>query len=46
MGPTAQAAPLSVGGPECKAAGGAVEYDPGSGLWTCIGGRHDQEPID
>ncbi|MFE4639242.1 hypothetical protein ACFRJ1_38480 [Streptomyces sp. NPDC056773] len=47
--PGAQAAVPVVTGPECErqtANGkGAVEYDSATGLWTCIGGWYDGEPI-
>ncbi|MBT2447443.1 hypothetical protein J7F03_10220 [Streptomyces sp. ISL-43] len=44
--PVAQAAAPAVTGPECIADKvGKVEYDSGTGLWTCIGGEHDGEPI-
>lgn len=45
MGPVAQAAVPSVDGQTCMAGGGSVEYDSGAGLWSCIGGDHDGEPI-
>lgn len=41
MGPVAQAAD----GPTCVAGHGTVEYDSSTGLWTCMGGKHDGEPI-
>ncbi|WP_329192085.1 MULTISPECIES: hypothetical protein [unclassified Streptomyces] len=43
--PVAQAAAPAVTGPACVAAHGKVVYDSGTGLWTCIGGRYDDEPI-
>ena len=45
MGPVAQAAVPGVGGQKCMAGGGKVKYDSGTGLWTCIGGKYDGEPI-
>ncbi|MEU6867263.1 hypothetical protein ABZ924_29125 [Streptomyces sp. NPDC046876] len=29
----------------CTAHHGSVEYDSATGLWTCIGGTYDGEPI-
>ncbi|MEU9177991.1 hypothetical protein AB0C90_14205 [Streptomyces sp. NPDC048550] len=46
MSPATQAAVPAVGGPACTAAHGSVEYNSATGLWTCIGGSHDGEPID
>lgn len=43
--PVAQAAVPTIPGPTCEAKKGTVEYDSGTGLWTCIGGEHDGEPI-
>ncbi|MCP3754001.1 hypothetical protein [Streptomyces sp. TBY4] len=48
--PGAQAAVPVVTGPECVRetvdyGKGSVEYDSSTGLWTCIGGRYDGEPI-
>lgn len=45
MGPVAQAAVTGVDGQKCMSNGGKVKYDSGSGLWTCIGGKYDGEPI-
>ncbi|GEC07103.1 hypothetical protein SSP24_47580 [Streptomyces spinoverrucosus] len=45
MGPVAQAAVPAVDGPTCVAGHGTVEYDSSTGLWTCMGGKHDGEPI-
>ncbi|MCM1966377.1 MULTISPECIES: hypothetical protein [unclassified Streptomyces] len=44
--PAASAAVPAVTGPECIADQvGKVEYDSGTGLYTCIGGAYDGEPI-
>lgn len=44
--PVASAVVPTVTGPECVADKvGKVEYDSGTGLYTCIGGEHDGEPI-
>lgn len=44
--PVASAVVPSVTGPECVADKvGKVEYDSSTGLWTCIGGALDGEPI-
>ncbi|MFD9481349.1 hypothetical protein [Streptomyces nojiriensis] len=43
--PVAQAAAPAIPRPTCTAAGGAVEYDPTTGQWTCSGGVHDGELI-
>ncbi|MFB8399233.1 hypothetical protein [Streptomyces yangpuensis] len=43
--PVAQAAVPALPGPTCTDAGGAVEYDSGTGQWTCKGGDHDGELI-
>lgn len=46
MSPAAQAAAPAVDTPTCLAGTGTVEYNSATGLWTCIGGEHDGEPID
>ncbi|MEV6954400.1 hypothetical protein [Streptomyces sp. NPDC051183] len=47
IGPVAQAAVPAIDGPTCVADKvGKVEYDSSTGLWTCIGGKYDGEPID
>ncbi|MCX5146630.1 hypothetical protein OHB36_07465 [Streptomyces sp. NBC_00320] len=50
MGPAAQAAVSvsvpAVDEPKCMKAKGTVEYESATGLWTCIGGTYDGEPID
>lgn len=43
--PVAQAAVPAVTGPVCEDNKGKVEYDSDTALWTCIGGKHDGEPI-
>ncbi|MGW7100067.1 hypothetical protein [Streptomyces sp. NPDC054838] len=43
--PAAQAAVPTATGPACVAGKGKVVYDSGTGLWTCIGGKYDGEPI-
>ncbi|WP_371614352.1 hypothetical protein [Streptomyces sp. NBC_00454] len=44
--PVASAVVPAVTGPACIADKvGKVEYDSSTGLWTCIGGEHDGEPI-
>ncbi|WP_407840761.1 hypothetical protein ACE1OC_37475 [Streptomyces sp. DSM 116496] len=44
--PVASAAVPTVTGAECTADQvGKVEYDSGTGLYTCIGGAYDGEPI-
>ncbi|UQX04596.1 hypothetical protein [Streptomyces sp. RerS4] len=44
--PVVSAAVPAVTGPDCIADKmGKVEYDSSTGLWTCIGGAHDGEPI-
>ncbi|KIF06444.1 hypothetical protein PL81_07475 [Streptomyces sp. RSD-27] len=43
--PAAPATPPSVDSQTCMAGGGTVDYDSGTGLWTCVGGTHDREPI-
>ncbi|MFC9294492.1 hypothetical protein ACFTWH_14550 [Streptomyces sp. NPDC057011] len=46
LGPAAQAAaPGDVDRQKCEYTGGKVEYDSSTGLWTCIGGEHDQEAV-
>ncbi|MBT2468397.1 hypothetical protein J7E97_11030 [Streptomyces sp. ISL-66] len=36
----------AVTGPECVADKvGKVQYDSSTGLWTCVDGAHDGEPI-
>lgn len=45
VGPVAQAAVSGVDGHKCMSNGGEVKYDSGTGLWTCIGGKYDGEPI-
>ncbi|MER7465833.1 hypothetical protein [Streptomyces sp. NPDC097981] len=44
-GPAAQAAAPAVNGPTCRSHHGSVEYESSTGLWTCIGGPYDGEPI-
>ncbi|MEV6727467.1 MULTISPECIES: hypothetical protein [unclassified Streptomyces] len=46
MSPAAQAAAPAVDAPTCLAGRGTVEYNSATGLWTCIDGEHDGEPID
>ncbi len=48
IGPAAQAAaPLPrVDEKTCTEGHGTVEYDSATGLWTCIDGKYDGEPID
>ncbi|THA44958.1 hypothetical protein [Streptomyces sp. A1136] len=43
--PVAQAVVPTATGPACVAGKGRVVYDSGTGLWTCIGGKYDGEPI-
>ncbi|MFE4258794.1 hypothetical protein [Streptomyces sp. NPDC056883] len=44
--PATSAVAPTVTGAECIADQvGTVEYDSGTGLYTCIGGAHDGEPI-
>lgn len=45
-GSVAQAAVPGIDGKECVAGKGTVEYDSGTGLWTCVGGKYDGKPID
>lgn len=46
MAPVAQAAVPGVDAQKCVSAGGSVEYDSGTGLWTCIGGDYNGEAIE
>ncbi|MEV0410454.1 hypothetical protein AB0I68_06455 [Streptomyces sp. NPDC050448] len=47
MSPAAQAAVPAVDAHTCTDVGkGSVEYNSATGLWTCIGGKYDGEPID
>ncbi len=45
VGSVAQAAVPRVDGQTCVSGGGTVEYDSGSGLWSCVGGTHGGQPI-
>ncbi|MFG2119922.1 hypothetical protein [Streptomyces sp. NPDC048710] len=45
MSPVAQAAVPAVDAQKCVTGGGSVEYDSDAGLWTCIGGKYDRDPI-
>ncbi|MFD7630748.1 hypothetical protein ACFV7Q_32800 [Streptomyces sp. NPDC059851] len=45
-GTVAQADEPAVEARTCMAEGGTVEYDSATGLWTCIDGKFDGEPID
>ncbi|MFD9305449.1 hypothetical protein ACFWCB_22820 [Streptomyces sp. NPDC060048] len=45
MSPAAQAAVSDVDVNTCTKGGGSSEYESATGLWTCIGGAHDSEPI-
>ncbi|MET9963258.1 hypothetical protein ABZ128_30035 [Streptomyces sp. NPDC006326] len=43
--PVAHAVVPAVTGPTCVKGKGSVEYDSGTGLWTCIGGKYDGQSI-
>ncbi|MFF1337269.1 hypothetical protein ACFVYT_05020 [Streptomyces sp. NPDC058290] len=45
MGPAAQAAVSDVDVETCTKGGGTSEYESATGLWTCIDGRYNGEPI-
>ncbi|WP_328928313.1 hypothetical protein OG429_29730 [Streptomyces sp. NBC_00190] len=46
MGSVAQAAVPGVDEPTCTKTGGKVQYDSDTGLWICVGGKYDDEPIN
>lgn len=45
FGAGVHAAQADVSTKTCKATKGMVEYDPSTGLWTCVGGVHDGEAV-
>ncbi|RKT03402.1 hypothetical protein BX286_1329 [Streptomyces sp. 3211.6] len=45
LGAGANAAQADVDTKTCEATGGQVQYDPSTGLWTCVGGVHDKEAV-